>query len=224
LAENNKGFDLISSPMPKPQLTSRVIANELPQTTYSPTAFDLPLRKDVIQTQIPASVTRTVETATDPRFPPKKAVTKVNASLYHGTGSTDAKVVYGVESSFLENKSGSKKNLKRNSKKINRENRYNIHSGKKCKCKNKDYVEEDAKLFKEEGLHHAKKAYEASDSILGSISDPTPHMILDVKTLNKKEQPDLKLYENNNYRKRRLQELKRTPAGVRAAHTIRRFG
>jgi len=68
--------------MPRPELRSRILAQDI-EKTYSPTAFDMPLRKDVIQAEIPNSVTRTIEASIDPRFPPKKRVTKQNASFVH---------------------------------------------------------------------------------------------------------------------------------------------
>lgn len=203
--------------MPKPNMATRVIANDLPAKTYSPTSFDLPLRKDVLQTQIPASVTRTIETSTDPRFPPKKPVTRVSGTLYHGTGSTEAKVIHGIETTFLEAKSKSKKHR--------RGNKYHIASNDKNKtcCKKKNFVQKDAKKFREEALNHAKKTYNSSNAVLENISLPTPHMVLDVKTTNKREHPDIKLYDNNHNRQKRIEDLRKTPAGVRAAHTPRRF-
>jgi len=48
-------------------------------------------------------------------------------------------------------------------------------------------------------------------------------LIMDVKTTNKAEHNDLNLHENNQYRKDRINWLKRTPLGVKAAHTLRRL-
>jgi hypothetical protein len=209
--------------MPKPNTATRVIANEFPAITYSPTVFDMPLRKDVLQTEIPASVTRTIETSTDPRFPPKKPVARVSGTLYHGTGSTDAKVIHGFEPSFLEAKS--KNRSKSRSRKHRREHKYNIATGdkKKIDCRNKDFVQSDTRKFKEEGLKHARKAFESSHSVLESVSLPTPHVILDVKMTNKREQPNFRMHENNLYKQKRMEDMRRTPAGVRAAHTPRRI-
>ncbi len=204
--------------MPKPNMASRVIANDLPAKTYSPTAFDMPLRKDVIQTQIPSSVTRTFESSTDPRFPPKRPVTRVSGTLYHGTGSNDVKVIHGLEPRFLQIKS-KKKHAKG-------EHKHNIaaESKEKIDCRKKNFVQTETEKLKEEGLKHAKKTFESSSAVLDSISLPTiPHVILDVKTLNKREQPDIKLHENNHHRQKRMEDLRKTPAGVRAAHTPRRF-
>ena len=61
----------------------------------------MPQRKDVIQAQIPNSITRTIEANIDPRFPPKRTVQKLNASFVHGTQSNDENVVIN----FAEKKS-----------------------------------------------------------------------------------------------------------------------
>jgi len=206
-AEESNGFNIISSPMPKPELSARVIAQDLPPRTYSPTAFDLPLRKDVIQTQIPSSVTRTIETSSDPRNPPKRPVSKVSGVLYHGTSSTDPKVIHGIETNFIE-----KSKIKKSKK--NRKNRKGVDL-------------KSVHSARTDSLKHANSAYEGSSAVLGAIANnlvPSPHMILDAKVTNKREQPDLKLYENNHTLQRRLESLRKTPAGVRAAHTLRRLG
>ena len=195
--------------MPKPILTTRIIATNLPSKTYSSTAWDLPLRKDVVQTQIPASVTRTIETSSDPRSPPKKAVKIVAGTLYHGTSSSDPRVIHGIETSFLEKKLTSKGK----STKHKRPARRNI----------KNFHVQSSKALREQGVHHAKKAFDTSHAVLGSIGLPSPSMVLDIKTTNKREQPDLKMYENNEVLKKRVESLRKTPAGVRAAHTLRRF-
>lgn len=193
--------------MPKPELTTRIIANDFPSKTYSPTSFDLPLRKDVIQTQIPTSVTRTFETSTDPRHPKKVAVARVTGTIYHGTGSVDPKVVHG---SFIEKKMRIKR------KKISEK-----------KCKNKNFDIKDTLKAKEEGLHHARKSFDTASAMLGSITNgqvDSPHMILNIDVQNKREQPDLQIHAGNERRKHRLAALRHTPAGVRAAHTLRRLG
>jgi hypothetical protein len=45
-------------------------------------------------------------------------------------------------------------------------------------------------------------------------------MILKTKMTNKREQPDIKLHENNRALKRRVYENRYTPAVVRAMHTF----
>lgn len=199
--------------MPKPNMATRVIAKDFPAKTYSPTAWDLPLRKDVVQTQIPASVTRTIETSSDPRSPPKKAVQKVAGTLYHGTGSSDPRVIHGLEPSFLQKKIRNKKTQKAR-KSHKRPASRNTHNA----------MVQTANNLKDQGNLHAKKAFETSSAVLGAVGLPTTSLVLDVKMLNKREHPDVRLYENNEVMKKRVNSLRKTPAGVRAAHTPRRFG
>lgn len=197
--------------MPSPNMATRVIAKDFPAKTYSSTAWDLPLRKDVIQTQIPASVTRTIETSSDPRSPPKKAVEKVAGTIYHGTGSSDPRVIHGIEPSFLQNR------IKKKGKKARK-------SSKRSPSRNSDNLcLHKIQNLKEQGVKHAKKAFDISGDVLGSVGLPTTSMVLDVKMLNKREHPDLRLYEHNEVMKKRVDSLRKTPAGVRAAHTPRRF-
>lgn len=180
--------------MPKPDLTTRIIANEFQAKTYSPTSFDLPLRKDVIQTQIPTSITRTFEETHDPRHPKKVPVTVVKGILYHGTGSNDAKVVHGIETNFMQTN---------------------------------DVKVTQSLQAKEQGLAASKQTFNTASAVLNSITNNlagSPHMILKADLTNKREQPDLKVHEKNEYKLKRLEELKNTPAGVRAAHSPRKLG
>jgi len=194
--------------MPKPELSNRIIASDLPLKTYSPTAFDMPLRKDVLQTQIPSSVTRTIESIIDPRNPPKTSVNTVHGVLYHGTSSNDLKVNHGLETNFLEKSGNEKAGIT------------NIKSTKDIDLKSSQQA-------KEEGLNHAKKTYESSSTILNNITNDvadSPHVVLNANAVNKREQPDLKLHENNQGLNKRIEDLRKTPAGVRAIHTPRRLG
>lgn len=192
--------------MPRPQASRRIIADEI-EKTYSPTAFDMPQRKDVIQTQIPHSTTRTIEANIDPRFPPKRPVKKLNASFVHGTQSTDENITIN----FAEK--NSKKNLKIK------------------KSKNKKSKKQDVDCLKKQtdvALHHAKEAYKHSGAMLDSIASNIvegnhANMILDVENLNKREHNELNLHDINHAKAKRLEDLRRTPAGVRAAHTPRRL-
>jgi hypothetical protein len=200
LSEDDKGFKHIASPMPKPQILRRVLADDLPPVTYSPTSFDMPMRKDVIQVDIPNAVIRTTEENIDPRFPPKKPVQKVTGTLYHGTGSTDEKIVHGL--SFIQKKS--KKHFKSHSHKAN---------------------PLELSAIKSEALKNAKAADDRSTNALYSIvNDPANnHMILGVDMINRYEQPDLRIHEHNAHLKERLHRLASTPAGVRSAHTLRKL-
>ena len=187
--------------MPKPELKTRVIAHNLPEKTYSETSFDYPKRKDVLQTDIPVMTTRTVEELHDPRHPPKRAVKSMKGTVYHNTGSTDSNVLYGSHHSFIE-KSG--------------------HKSRKSRKNRRGIVQEVRKL-RTEALNNAKKSYEVSGNMLDSIN-AGPRMILNAKTINKSEHPQLRLYENNKALHQRIESLRKTPFGVKAAHTLRRMG
>ena len=206
VAEDNQGFDLISSPMPRPVAHSRILANEYDKT-YSHTSFDMPQRKDVLQADIPNSVTRTIETSIDPRFPPKRPVEKLNASFIHGTHSTDENVVIN----FAE-KNANKKNLK------------NKNKNKKNKKQDLDCIKKNTNA----ALDSARHAYRQSSAVLDSVASNLVEgnhssMILDVENLNKREHNQLSLHDVNLSREKRLEDLRKTPAGVRAAHTPRRL-
>lgn len=201
--------------MPKPDLKTKIIAGDLPPRTYTPTAFDSPLRKDVIQADMPTQVTRTREESSDPRHPPKRPVAKISGTLYHGTGSVDPKVIHGTIPSFIEKKN--KKHKKSLSK------RRSFKSSEKEHCRQRDQVYHDTRKVRIEGLAAAKEAYARSGAMLGAI-DASPKMVLDVHTTNKREKPDITQYENNAYLRARVNGMRRTPHGVKAAHTLRRLG
>lgn len=202
LAEDNKGFKLISSPMPVPEMVRRIQASELPPVTYSQTSFDMPLRKDVIQASIPSATIRTVEENSDPRFPPKKAVAVVRGTLFHGTGSNDPAVVHGLIPSFIQKKSRKSHKKHHHKKQINA-----VHE-------------------RNEAVSHARNAENHSTSILNRITG-APNggstMVLGVDLVNKYSQPQLRLHEHNAALAHRLHDLRGTPAGVRAAHTFRKL-
>ena len=69
----------------------------------------------------------------------------------------------------------------------------------------------------------AKQAYTRAGAMLGAI-DGSPKFVLDVHTTNKREKPDIAQYENNAYLKSRVNGMRRSPHGVKAAHTMRKFG
>merc|ERR1712151_294763 len=190
-AEVTDGYNIISSPMPKPDLKTRIVAANLPDKTYTPTSFDNPLRKDVIQADMPTQVTRTREESSDPRSPAKRPVAKVSGTIYHGTGSYDPAVVHGTIPSFLETNSKNK-NEKKTSKKRS-------HSKSNNNCRGKQHTFEKTRELRVDALAAAKQAYARSGAMLGAI-DASPKMVLDVHTTNKREQPEhLHQYENNAY-------------------------
>ena len=191
---------------------TRIIAADLPGKTYTPTSFDSPLRKDVIQADMPTQVTRTREESSDPRSPAKRAVAKVSGTIYHGTGSHDPKVVHGTIPSFLQ--SNMKVKNEKKEKNLKKRNHHKLSAQHFAKTR----------ALRVDGLAAAKQAYTRSGAMLGAIGAGHP-IILDVHTTNKREQPDhLHQYENNAYLKARVNGMRRSPHGVKAAHTIRRLG
>lgn len=199
LAEDNKGFNHISSPMPVPEMVRRIQATDLPPVTYSQTSFDMPLRKDVIQASIPSATIRTVEENTDPRNPPKKPVHHVSHTLYHGTGSTSPE----INPSFIQKKS--KKHHKKNK---NHKKDFNV-------------VHE-----RNEAMTQARNAEGRVTNILNSVTG-SPNggstMVLGVDLVNKYSQPQLRIHEHNAALIKRIHDLRGTPAGVRSAHTFRKL-
>merc|ERR1711957_1113297 len=211
-AEVTDGFDLIGSPMPKMDVKTKIIATNLPGKTYTGTSFDNPKRKDVVQTDLPTQFTRTVEEAHDPKGTPKKAVKTVHGTVYHNTGSVGPKVVFGGNHSFMQ-------------KKITKKSKKSALSKSKSSKKQKLDVHNEARSLRVDGLHHAKQAYGRAGTMLGAITSGS-RIILDAKTTNKQEHPhpELRQYENNKYLHDRVAGMRKTPHGVKAAHTVRRMG
>lgn len=232
--------------MPKPELAPRIIADELPPVTYSRSSFDMPMRRDVLQADIPISTTRTIETNIDPRFPPKKQVQVVRGTLYHGTGSTDEKVIHGIPS-FLQKKA--KKTTTHSKHKSQSKHKAHSHAHAKAhshshakshakahshshaKSHAKAKVETQAKMdplaIKAEAVGLASQAGATASNLLNIITnDPAPvsHMVLDAEVTNRREHPSIKLHEHNHHLLARNAAIRHTPQGVRAAHTIRRLG
>jgi len=200
--EEDNGFKHIASPMPKPEAVRRILPSNLPPITLSSSSFDMPFRKDVIQSDIPSATIRTIEENIDPRFPPKKLVEKFSGNFYHGTGSVDPRVVHGLPS-FLEAKKH-KKHLKKNSHDFNKQ----VHNDRS------------------EALSYANSAKIKIDRMIQSITNnpaENSQMILGVDLLNRYEQPDVRLHENNHAHNEGIAKMRNTPAGVRAAHVFRKL-
>lgn len=202
-AEDNKGFIHIASPVPRPEQVRRILADDLPPVTYSPSSFDMPMRKDVIQVDIPNAVTRTVEENTDPRFPPKGPVARVSGTLFHGTGSTDARVVHGLSPSFLE-------------KKVKSRRHHSCNGKSNCRDQHNEVNQ-----IKNSALLRAQSADKrVTDTMYSVVNDPAgSNMILGVDLVNRYEKPDLQIHQNNAALATSLRRARNTPAGVRAAHT-----
>ena len=65
MTENQNGFNHIASPVPRIK-QRRIIANDLPPRTITPSSFDYPKRKDVIQVELPQSTTKIIDFELDP--------------------------------------------------------------------------------------------------------------------------------------------------------------
>jgi hypothetical protein len=226
LADDNRGFNHIASPMPRPQVARRIYPNELPPVTYSPTSFDMPMRKDVVQVDIPEATIRTTEENIDPRFPPKRPVAKVTGTLYHGTGSNDVSITHGLPT-FLEKKAknrknkNKKKNKARKNKKISKKSHKRHHNLNDGAC-TPDPIISQTQNAKSQGLANARHAEERATHMIDSITNNLAgenKMILNVDLVNRYEQPDIRIHEHNRSLERNLREIRNTEAGVRSAHT-----
>jgi len=221
-AEDDRGFKHIASPMPKPDFTQRIVPGEFPPVTWSPTSFDLPMRRDVLQTTLPKATVRTVEEHTDPRFPPKKPVQIVHGTLYHGTGSTDEKVVHGLPN-FRQVHHSQHENPNHG------HHDFSSHHATGLTHAHDAHVPQNHELSKHkaEALGHAKRADERATGMMNSISHHIAggnKMILNVELQNRREKPDIQLHQHNAYLIDRLARIRNTVAGVRAAHTPRKLG
>jgi hypothetical protein len=223
--ENDRGFDHIASPMPRPQNSRRIYANDFPPVTYSPTSFDMPMRKDVVQVDIPEATIRTTEENIDPRFPPKRPVSKVTGTLYHGTGSNDISITHGLPT-FLEKKAKNRKSRK-SKKSLNRKNKnkskksHRRHHSRSDEACTPEPIISQAQNSKSEGLANARHAEESASNIINSITNNLAEnkMILDVELVNRYEQPEIKIHQHNQSLERNLKLRRNTEAGVRSAHT-----
>jgi len=211
-AEPNTVYHQIASPMPRPDYTTRIIPNDLPPKTYSPTSFDLPMRKDVMQSYLPVGRTETIESHLDPRLPPLKPVPVVQGTMYHGTKSVDPLVNHGLNTdpfvmhSFLQKKM---KKKARKSRKSHKKSKQDRPIGE---------IRRDAT-----GMAHTA---DIRSSHILNLMTPWPAMnlgtmVLPVEMLNKRD-PTVKQYADNRALYDRLHDLRLTPQGVRSAHT-RRF-
>ena len=92
LASTVNGSFKIASPVPKAKIT-KIIAKDLPATSYSGTSFDLPKRRDVVQITLPQSRMKTVQYVIDPtkNFKPIKLGT-----YYHGIEKKIKKKSFGL--------------------------------------------------------------------------------------------------------------------------------
>jgi hypothetical protein len=226
-AEINNGKNMISSPMPKPENYEKVIASEYPEKTFSRSYYDVPLRKDVQQINIPNAVTRVITERYDPRIPLKQEVEKVDGTLIHGTGSTVERIVHG-QPSFLA----------KSEKKLSKH-----HKSRKATRNHKNFGNEvdsllDAKSSASLGIAQSRAVYNRATENLGilknGIAFPYTNklyshfergsdMIIPVQMVNQYERQSLLLNEDAEGKQARIDAYRDTPAGVRSLHTYRRL-
>jgi len=223
-AELTNGFNMIASPMPKPENYNRVVADEYPSKTFSRSYFDMPLRKDVQQINIPNAVTRVTTERFDPRIPLKQPVETVSGTLFHGTGSTNENVVHGLPT-FLG----------KSEKKISKHHK--SHKNLRDDVNQSDSLSaarDNAQL----GISHARTAFNRATGDLGilknGIAPPYTNkmyshfergsnMIIPVQMTNKLDRQSLLLNDNEADRQASIDAYRDTPAGVRSLNTFRRL-
>lgn len=226
-------YNHISSPVPRPDYSTRVIPFDLPDRTHSWTSFDLPLRRNVAQFDLPTSRKHERTQYFDPRFPLMKPVQKVTGTQYHNTGSPVAELnladnmvptgknhqtinseFYNTGSSFLEKKSHKSKNLK----------------GRKVKPFPPSNSELDkldhsqVSTLKNLSLSQAKEAEERAYKLLYSMTDRPQGSVnegfykIPIQMLNRRD--PIEIMHQDNQRLDKLMAYWMTePIGVRAAHT-----
>jgi hypothetical protein len=226
-AEMTNGFNMISSPMPKPENYERVVAEEFPAKTFSRSYFDAPLRKDVQQINIPNAITKVTTERFDPRIPLKQPVETYSGTLLHGTGSSNTNIVHGLPT-FL---SKSEKKVSKVTK--NHKHRKNHRRSLDEPASQSNFLSEA-----QAGLAHARAAYNRSSASLGILKngiappnnnklyshfDTGSKMIIPVQTKNKYEKQSILLNDNEEERQASIDAYRDTPAGVRSLNTYRRL-
>jgi hypothetical protein len=195
IEEDNRGYNIISSPMPKPERpVNRIIADEFPEKTYSKSVYDMPLDRDVFRVNPPPSKTTTVNYGYDPRFPPKLPVNSFVGRVNYNTANTNAEInTPGVN--FLE----------KSRKRIDNRPNKTPHS------------------LRDEGLIHAINARASGDRIMSRLahSDGEDRMILNTVTTNRR---DNSFNAYTNHINHRINSRRESYAGVRSAHTYNRLG
>jgi len=215
---------MIASPMPKPENYERVVAEEYPSKTFSRSYFDMPLRKDVQQINIPNAITKVTTERFDPRIPLKEPVETVSGTLFHGTGSTNENIVHGLPT-FLGK---SEKKISKN------------HKSRKHHRDDREHSEflSDATENAQLGVAHSRATFSRATGDLGILKNgiAPPHtskmynhfergtnMIIPVQTTNKLENQSLLLHDNAAERQASIDAYRDTPAGVRSLNTYRRL-
>jgi len=198
-AEVTQGFNKIASPVPieSHYQKRRVLAYEFPPHSHSVTSFDLPRARDVATIHFPEpSRTFVAQEHHNPANPPKLPVQTVQGSLHHGIQYQEPAVAFGGHR-FKET----------NSKKSSTES---------------NQVDPGIPQLRREGIALAKASEIKADFLLKRVKlhPEHEHMVIPIRTTNKRETPDLILDYANPEKARRLSDLATTPLGA-VASTMR---
>ena len=243
IADDSLPYSHIASPMPRPSYVNRIVPHDLPPITFSGTSFDLPMRADVLQMDVPYGQTHTRETYVDPRFPLKKPVDIIKGTIFHGTHSVDPLVTRAVHADIPEEKkvdmSSSDdayatapiqdKNLKDKlppasflEKNVNKLR----HRMRKIKKNRNKYRKTDPNFNteKEEGISNAWTADMKATNMVDMMTPyPQKHlgqMQVPIDLINKRD-PLIQQYQENGELDRRMNFFAYHPQGIRAKHTKR---
>ena len=229
--------------MPRPSYVERISPHDLPPITHYATSFDLPMRGDVLQMDVPYGATHTRESYLDPRHPLKKGVDIIRGTIYHGTNSVDPLVNHAVNSDKVRSTAAKMAEQIESSEAIKTpvtptdlaqkaalppsfvEKRSHLRKSNVRKAKRHTHRNSpDVNNVKAEGVGHAWTADRKMTALLDKMT-PWPQknvgtMTLGVDLINKKD-PMIKQYHENGEIDRRMKFFSNNPQGIRAAHTQR---
>lgn len=149
----------------------RVIADDLPGTTFSKSVYELPQRKNVIQIDVPVSKTKTIESSYDPRL----VLAPDTKQVMHGLNQDVEK------KAFLQIKSAPT-----TAPVVKKEVAKPVEHSEATK-------EAVSKTGASEALEAARKVEEKAKKLTEGIVVPNPKMEIKLAFTNKEEKPSLYL-------------------------------
>jgi len=159
----NNGFTKIASPLPKAPVAKpvdRIIANDLPARSFSASSFDLPARKNVIQINLPNSVTKTSELSYNAFKTPASSFNNLRSNL-HGIDTVGRRELHGR---FIQ-----------------------LEKPKKTEKKEKTPDVSQIKQVSQTALKQAKKIEVAAAQLAMKINPKPKNYVMGITTVNKKE-------------------------------------
>jgi len=208
--QNTGEFDKVASPQPPAAISQvtgdRIIAHELPANTQSPSSFDIPQRKDVLQIDVPNSRTTTTTfsynaaTSSGPNPDVK----------LHGINTVPQKILHG---SFLElddeKKKEDKKAVKAKKpveKKTDSKPKVTVPTKQNKKLlsqEDKEKIKEaDKKQKKEAAIKEEKVAIKSVTSQANKSTKEVDNLTkVAVKQTNSNKMQTAKKYSNGNFQK-----------------------